>query len=618
MCGIIGVVAPERVEISRERVERGLRALAHRGPDQYGIQESRGGGAVCVLAAARLRVIDLSTEADQPLANEAGTVWVAFNGELYNFAELRSELIRVGHRFRSSGDTEVLVHLYEECGGDVERMLDRLRGMFAFALFDLSRGRLVAARDRLGIKPLYYAPFEGGTLAVGSEARSLVATGLVAGEPDIASVAGFLAWGVVPGPRTIFESVRTLPPGHYLVWECGAWRMSRWWTPSVVSDPDLADEWDATRIVAAALEDAVCRHLVADRSVGVFLSGGIDSGAVATLAAQRSGRVRALTVTFPDSSADEGARANELATRIGAEHVNVPMRGSDLVGSLPDVLRAMDQPTWDAVNTWIVCRAARAAGMVVCLSGLGGDEVFGGYPSFRLVPRIAVFATAASLVPRGLRQLVVRAASRAAPGGRLARATAAGPGMGGAYAALRGLFAPAEIAAMMESDFVRGSEPTDGPEADHSDATSIERVGLLEMTRYLPDQLLRDTDSVSMSLSLEVRVPLLDDVVTRVALAVPPSVRFAPGKRLLAAAVAMAPGTAKRPFTLPFESWTRGPLYEPLREGILSDTLPFARVLRRAERVRLWSAFEARRAHWSRLWAVAMLRLWPVANGLAW
>ncbi len=618
MCGVLGVVTFKARDGQAQAVERGLAALAHRGPDASRVVPLTSPTAACVLGLARLRIIDLSAEADQPLSNEDGTVWVAYNGEIYNFAELRVDLERAGHRFRSRSDSEVLVHLYEEVGSDPRAMLGRLRGMFAFAIFDALRGRLLLGRDRLGIKPMYVVDRLAGGLAFGSEVRALVASGLIESRVEPKGLAGYLAWGVVPGPETIFAGVRELPPGHFLEWEAAQTRVEPWWSPVSEPDRDLLDPVYAAGVMSVALEDSVARHLVADRPVGVFLSGGLDSGAVTALAARAAGHIRTLTVTFPEvSGADEGPAAARVAARVGAEHMEVAVTGADVAELVPEALRAMDQPTWDAVNTWIVCRAARQENLVVCLSGLGGDEVFGGYPSFDLVPKLAQLRAVLRMLPGPMRREAAHAAARRFPGGRLVRALDGGGGLFGAYSAVRGLFSASEVDSLFSGSGVRVQNAT--PDGD---AGVISRgpagVGFLEMTHYLPNQLLRDTDAASMAHSLEVRVPLLDDVVVQIALAIPAEVRFQSRKGLLAHAAVLDSSETKRPFTLPFDRWIAGPLRDTVREGVLSDQLPFARTLRGEWRQRVWNAFEAGRVHWSRPWALAMLRLWPAANGFRW
>jgi asparagine synthase (glutamine-hydrolysing) len=602
MCGILGFVSA-RKNAPQTSIEGAIGALAHRGPDAHTVRTVHGEGASCVLGHLRLRIIDLSPLADQPMPNEDGTIWVAYNGEIYNFRELRAELENAGHQLRSHTDTDVLVHLYEECDGDVARMLARLRGMFAFALFDAKRGRLVLARDRMGIKPMYWTE-SGGGVAFASEVRALARAGFASGEPDPKAVASYLSWGVVPGPDTILAGVHELPPGSFLDWHRGNVRVQRWWTPEVKPD-DLLSE-DAVRLVRGALSDSISRHLIADRPLGAFLSGGIDSGAVVTMAA-KAGAVRALTVTFPDAH-DEGDAASELARRVGAQHDRVPVTGSEVASAMPDILGAMDQPTSDGVNTWIVCRATKQAGLVVALSGLGGDELFGGYPSARLVPRLARITGLLAPIPIGLKTRAAQFAEDRMPGSRLGRALASPGGYAGAYQAVRTLL-PAQSPNGMHHQL----ESALGTTVDAQD-----RVMLLEMAHYLPNQLLRDTDQMSMSHSLEIRVPLLDDSMVNVALALPAAVRTQPGKALLAQAANIERPNAKRPFTLPFEQWMRGPLNETVREGLLSHELPFGDAVPMEFRQRLWDAFEAGRTHWSRPWAVAVLRLWPAANDFSW
>ncbi len=346
MCGILGTASGDP-DLSDDLVAAGLKHLAHRGPEAARQVLLRTGDRACILGHTRLRIIDVREEADQPIQNEDGSVQVVFNGELYNFVELRAELVAVGHRFSSETDTEVLVHLYEEADGDVATMLSRLRGMFAFALWDAARGRLVLARDRLGIKPLYHASLPHGGVAFASEAMALVSSGLVDAGPDTASLVGYLLWGSVQGPRTILGGVQELPPGSYLTWDERGEQVVRWWQPTF--DGTLGER-DALDQLRSTLEDAVRRHLIADREIGLFLSGGVDSGAIATLAA-KAGAVRSLTVTFPDAGHDEGGLAGATAASLGFQHDAVPVTGADIASALPTIAGAMDQPTGDGVNS---------------------------------------------------------------------------------------------------------------------------------------------------------------------------------------------------------------------------------------------------------------------------
>jgi asparagine synthase (glutamine-hydrolysing) len=607
MCGILGAVTWRQAP-PEEQVRSALGGLYHRGPDARSVEVLAAGDARCVLGHTRLRIIDLDPRADQPLPNEDGSVWLVYNGELYNHRELRSDLEHAGHSFRSNSDTEVIVHLYEQFRDSPAAMLGRLRGMFAFALFDQARGQFLLVRDRLGIKPMYWTRTPT-TLAFASEIRSLARAGFASGEADPQAVTDYLQWGVVPGPGTMLAGVQELAPGGLLRWKAGEIELERWWTPGVGCCDDLLAR-DAVELVRTGLIDSVRRQLIADRPVGVFLSGGLDSRAIATLAAAE-GDPLALTVTFPEAGGDEGEAASETARRIGARHELVPIAGADVARELPRLLTAMDQPTHDGVNIWVVCQAARAAGLVVALSGVGADELFGGYPSFRTVPGVLAARRLLEVVPERLRSLAAVTAGERNPGGRLARLLASPSGYPGAYAAIRGFFPGPVNEAVSEPPVA--ALGIAAPDLDNRD-----RVTLLELTRYLPYQLLRDTDQMSMSHSLEVRVPLLDDLLVRIALRLPPGHRAASGKSLLARAAGVESSPAKKPFALPFGRWIRGPLRPLVMEALLSEELPFGQSLPQAFRRRVWEAFDEGRTHWSRPWALTVLRLWPAANGFRW
>lgn len=384
------------------KVEAMVAAIDHRGPDANNTRDlGSATGRRAVIGAVRLRIIDLAPEADQPLTDERREIWTAFNGELYNFKELRAELTAIGYAFRTSSDTECLVHLYRHCDGDMDRLLGRLRGMFAFAIWDKARGRLCVARDRLGIKPLHWVATADG-LAFCSEQRPLARAGFAADGYDERAVAGYLAKGVVPTGPSIFPSINRLGPGEFLSWEGGAPHVERWWRPVLSYRGDLLDPDRAQREVTAAITASVERHLVADRTVGVFLSSGTDSTSVASIAA-RHGAQHSLTVRFPDEpDLDEGEVSAATAARLGLEHEEVAVTAKDALVALPDFLRSIDSPTGDAFNSWLICRAAHQAGIVVALSGLGGDELFSGYRTFRLVPTLRRALVAVNCLPRWL------------------------------------------------------------------------------------------------------------------------------------------------------------------------------------------------------------------------
>lgn len=586
-----------------------LAGIHHRGPDANGIESLEGPGTrSATFGAVRLRIIDLDPTADQPMSNATGDIWTVFNGEIYNFRELRAELEAAGFKFRSSCDTECLVHLYQHLDGDVVRIANRLRGMFAFAIWDSKTGRVVLARDRLGIKPLYWTPTNDG-FAFCSEQRALAKCGVIAAEPNLSAVAGYLAKGVVPSDTSLLSNVEHLAAGHCMTWTGGQPEITEWWRPVLSFRADLGFEDRAQTELGNVVTDAVSRHLVADRRVGVFLSSGTDSAAVATIAAH-AGAQESLTLTFPDDpSLDEGSAAAATASRLGTHHHEVPMCRSDALVAMEPAIASFDSPTADGFNSWLLARAAKQAGMTVVLSGLGGDELLAGYPTFTSVPRLRRMLPFINATPHGVRRGLARALDPLPRTRPWTRALEGGHGYGGAYHLMRRLFGDREIETLgLVPPALRGvSERLE----------AVDAVTLLEIQNYLRAQLLPDADTTSMAHSIELRVPLLDDRVVSTALAFPPHIR-ANGKRLLAAAAGLPHQPAKRPFALPMQDWIDTSLQAAVRGAILDDSLPFADILPRVFREKLWHDTEQKQVHWAKPWSVAVLRLWPHANGFDW
>src|SRR5438132_3563094 len=368
MCGICGVVSANG-SADPERVARMSATLVHRGPDSSG----EFGDGTAALAARRLSIIDLET-GDQPIANEDGTMHVVQNGEIYNYRELRRELERAGHQFRTHGDTEVLLHLYEEHG---DAFAERLRGMFAIAIWDARGRRLVLARDRFGIKPLYYRAADG-ELAFASELDALPR-----GEIDLDALEAFLAFNSIPAPLSIFREIRKLPPGHVLCWSDGRVSLTRYARPGPLPARHGEDEAELVEECRARLRDSVRAHLVSDVPVGVLLSGGVDSGALAALAAQESSEaVRTVSIGFEEPSFDELHGARAVASMYATVHRELVLR-PDAALLLPALADAFDEPFADssALPTYLVSRLA-AEDVKVALSGEGGDELFGGYYTY--------------------------------------------------------------------------------------------------------------------------------------------------------------------------------------------------------------------------------------------
>ena len=491
-------------------------ALARRGPDGSGTWISPDGRVA--LGHRRLAILDLSEAGAQPMASADGSCRLILNGEIYNFRELRAELEREGLAFRSESDTEVILALWRR---ERERMLPRLRGMFALALWDGKTGELLLARDPFGIKPLYLSA-ERGALRFASQVKALEAGGGISAAVEPAAMAGFLLWGSVPEPWTIRKGVKALPAGSY--------QIAREGDPGSPVPFATPGGEPPVGLPAASpdelLADSVRAHLVSDVPVAVFLSAGLDSGLIAALAAREakaagSAPPRAFTLSFDrleGTPLDEGPLAAEVARALELPHSIARVGQADFLDLWDSALAAMDQPSIDGFNTFVVSRAAHQAGIKVALSGLGGDELFGSYPSFREVPRLALAAPFARLFPRELLDALAR--RRGQP--KLAALGRTGPGLGGAYALRRGLFLPEELAGLLgASAAAEGLAAYDRKEetrralADWNPvrSSSWSAVHRLESRLYMKNQLLRDSDWASMAYSLELRVPLVDPIL---------------------------------------------------------------------------------------------------------
>jgi asparagine synthase (glutamine-hydrolysing) len=607
MCGISGycsfeeAVTPENIAAIRKATH----TLAHRGPDDCGIFHDH----AVVLGHRRLSILDLSPDGHQPMCNEDSTVWIAFNGEIYNYRELRQSLVEAGHCFRSNSDTEVLIHGYEEWG--IEKLLSKLRGMFAFAIYDSARAHLTLARDRFGIKPLYYVSGpEERWLAFASETKALVTGGLASSDLDRRALAGFLLLGSIPAPRTIRKQIQCLEPGHYMVLANGRRRVRRYW------DFAAATANEAVRpaaSIAESLQEAVASHLVSDAPLGVFLSGGMDSAAVVRLASRAyAGPVKTVTITFSEGAFDEASQARTAALAFGSDHHELRVTSADFMAELPRFLASMDQPTNDGINTYFVSKAAREAGLKVVLSGLGGDEVFWGYRHYSWLEGRAPWLRMLLALPGPLRRTVLAASTLygQTTGQEKWRRLdyLRRPTLGGLYFMARGFFPAVQASHLLgvsPTELRRVAEEALDTGAEHLDGAAF---NCLEMKRYLHDQLLRDADVFSMAHSIETRIPFLDhELVCQVA-ALPAAMKRANGVNkpaLLGAVphpiVAAAAGRKKMGFTFPIGQWITDNL-ESMREMARHSN-----ALDPGETDRLFRAFGSGRLHWSRAWAMVVL-----------
>ena len=569
MCGIAAAVDRTGRGVDADALARVGAHMARRGPDGHGVWTAPDGRAG--LAHRRLSIIDLTACGAQPMHSADGRLAVAFNGEIYNYRALRAALEADGARFASESDTEVLLHLYARHGAG---LVDHLRGMYAFALWDAARGGMLLARDPYGIKPLYLSD-DGRAFRAASQVKALLAGGGIDTAPDPAGHAGFFLWGSVPEPHTLYRGVRALPAGHTL------WVDANGPHDAVpfASVPDAlrtaargaSDAAEAPADLRAALLDSVRAHLVADVPVGVFLSAGRDSAALAALAAEVGGTLKTVTLGFEEfrgTPGDEVPLAEAVARHVGADHQTVWTTARDFADARADLLAAMDQPTLDGVNTYFVSRAAARTGLKVALSGVGGDELFGGYPSFADVPRLV---RAMRPVPAALGRMARVAAApvlRRLTSPKAAGLAEYGGTWGGAYLLRRALFMPYELDAVLGRDMARAGLAALRPLAALDAAAAGQgsdhaRVAAMESTQYMRNQLLRDADWASMAHGLEVRTPLVDWALLR---ALAPDVACHPERvtkaRLAGAArPALPDAVLNRPktgFAVPVRDWLAG------------------------------------------------------------
>ena len=513
MCAIAGLFSSQLDRRDRvTRVEAACHAMLHRGPDDGGVEDF---GSLS-LGMRRLSIIDVSDAGHQPMSNEDGTVWLVANGEIYNFQELRRELIQQGHRFRSHTDVEVIIHLYEEKGIDCLRYL---RGMFAFALWDQRSNELWIVRDRLGIKPLYYV-FHDGMLFFASELKGLLAGGCVSPKLDLQALDLFLAYGYVPSPFTLIESVRMLPAGHYGRLTDESWFLQSYWT----LPESGSTNWSESEILPntrSLLEDVVTCHQISDVPIGAFLSGGIDSTALVGLMVNTGLKVKTFTIGFQEgtSSLNERNVARKTAQVFETEHIESVVSGKEIREELDRVVWAIDQPSFDGVNTYLISGVAKQGGLTVALSGLGGDELFGGYGTFRVIPQLGSKIRLLSKVPNSIQHGLVKMVGAVLPSSRRRakwlRLSQVHRSID-LYAAIRFSLWKQERNPLYSEKFMNGlSDVSDDPGIRLLNESGLnesdwEMVRRLELMNYAGWRLLRDTDATSMAHSLEVRVPFLD------------------------------------------------------------------------------------------------------------
>lgn len=619
MCGIAGILSRDESAVRRS-IAAMISAQRHRGPDGCGDEITPSGVGHLGLGHTRLAIIDLSETGTQPMIHPRTGAVLIFNGEIYNFLDLRKELIAKGISFRGTSDSEVLLHALSEWG---PAALERLHGMFALAYYDPRDNTLLLARDPLGIKPLYLAT-AGRVMAFASEVRALVATGLFTGRINHRAVGSYLAYGSVQGPDTIYSDIGQFPPGSWQRWDLTTATSTaprRFWT---FPEPREFSEAEAAEAVRHTLEEAVRTHLISDVPVGILLSSGIDSTIVATLAARESAEIRSFTVGFAEhEDFSELATATATAKRLGTRHTNIRVTNDEARTSLTSWLRSLDQPSMDGWNVYTVCQTVRQHDIRVALSGQGGDELFGGYSSFVDVPRALAIHGRMGLLPRGARGALASLGRSLSSSGRVGKAAdmlASDGSLVSLYLNRRRTLSDEQMKQLGVTASSLNLNPQFAPpevlaELPLSEHDHVANISKLESTFYLGNMLLRDSDTNGMAHSLELRVPMLDTALLNLAFAIPGSVRL-PNRRadkhllrvafgeLLSESQLQGP---KRGFHLPVGRWMAGPLRE-FCEASLAE-LPGSLGLSAAGVRRIWNTFlrDPNSVMWSRAWELCVL-----------
>lgn len=615
MCGIAGIVSSDPTLDLRASVTRMTHRLAHRGPDAEGIFCQ----APVALGHRRLSILDLSTAANQPFKDPTGRYVIVYNGEVYNFAELRQAL-RQHYEFRTQTDTEVILAAYLAEG---PACLQRLNGMFAFAIWDRQRQELFLARDRLGIKPLYYYE-AGGSLVFASELRALLDSGLVKRQLHANALVDYLTYQTVHAPDTLIEGVRMLEAGSYALLRDGVLEHHRFWELGGSSGGNIPqDKVLVQQQVRERLQVAVQRRLVSDVPLGAFLSGGIDSSAVvALMASVMEQPVNTFSVVFEEKDYDESPWSSMVAQKFNTRHTPILLKPSDFLEALPEALLAMDSPSGDGINSYVVSKVTRAAGITVALSGLGGDELFAGYPVFRQWSQLndrAWFWKVPQFLRAGTGQLA-RALLHNHKSDRLQELLALRElDFAQAYPVFRKRASKPVLAQLNDGlplghNAVANLLEAQAPQLKH--ASHLSQVSIGEISTYTQNVLLRDTDQMSMAHALEVRVPFFDHELVEYVLAIPDALKYphAPKQLLVDALGGLLPSEVvhrpKMGFVFPWEHWLRNEL-KPLGETAF-QRLAQRSIFQAAPLLQLWQRFlaEDKKISWLNMWSLIVLDHW--------
>ncbi len=627
MCGIFGIVTTKQRDQTIDPLTRAVRSLAHRGPDDQGIDflSDERKGLTVAFAHRRLAILDLSPAGHQPMKDERTGNWITYNGEVFNFHELRHKLQSRGIGFRSESDTEVLL---KGLGTQGIEAIAGWRGMFACAFWDAQKRRLSLIRDRLGIKPLYYF-HDGDTFLFSSEIRAMLASGLVPRKLSRSGIDSFLGFGSVQQPLTIIDKVFALLPGHILNFENRRVTTNPYWELRAETiDREERGEEELSDEIVHLLFESVKYRLVSDVPVGVFLSGGIDSSSIVALMRRATASdIKSFSVCFSERDFDERTYAERIARQYRTDHHSILLSEEEIIARLPEALRAMDQPSIDGINSFIVSEAASRAGLKVALSGLGGDEVFAGYSYFHTIERTEKWRRKVKKAPLALRRPAAAAIRTVLTTPRAAKFSAllcSGDLEEHSVCLHRRLFTKEQQLELLKTNGQCAGDETALKEwnarqlANCANTDPINQASALDLGGYLSNTLLRDIDAMSMAHSLEVRVPFIDHKLVEAMLSIPGPMklrRHEPKWMLIKAAGDLPRAIIERPkrgFELPFKYWLRGNLRKQVENTLRSPIL--IEQIERASVDRVWRSFIAGNTTWSRVWSLFVLGEWMQIN----
>lgn len=560
MCGIAGIIGGTFTSEQRlAQLEQVKSALTHRGPDDVGYWCDTKTN-IAAFGHTRLSIIDLSRAGRQPMQDSSGRYTIVFNGEIYNYKQLRNDLIDKGAIFQSSSDTEVILELYKHEG---LASLNRLRGMFAFAIWDTTEQSILLVRDPLGIKPLYYYR-NSNCIAFSSEFRALLAAGLSKRTINPKALQLYLATGSVPCPYTLDEQLHQLSPGHYLYWKNGSSSLHAYWTPTFPDEPIHTDQTTSASVLRNALIDSIEHHFVSDVPVAICLSGGLDSTSLVAISHTIGKRdIHTFSIGFPHKEINEADIAAKTAMHFGCQHHEWNI-GNDEVGQLSQsFLKSVDQPSIDGFNSFLIAYLINKSGLKVALSGLGGDELFGSYQSFNIIPKLLRLSAITKKIPFS-QQILSKLLTSTATQARMRRLGSYLHGrqnLISAYSSVRGIFSLHE-SIIITKQFCNNFEVFDFTHSAECELQSKDlgnSISILELTNYMQNQLLRDSDVMSMRHGVEFRVPFIDAHLFKTIRDISPTIRLAPGKEILKQAVPEIPSWVleqpKRGFVLPYHDW---------------------------------------------------------------